>query len=366
MKRRWTYLIRILSARIVLHNKSKMIFKSHYFKITAFIICLISFSCYFKNYAAADFEKKTIRYDGKTREYFIYVPSSYNGKEHAPLLMVFHGGGGKAENFARFTGFDNLSEKYGFISVYPEGIEGHWNDGRESEKFKAQDKEIDDIAFVIVLLEKLQSSYNIDKNQIFATGMSNGGVFCQRLAAEQPQHFAAVASVTAQIAEPLSKRFNPQEPISVLIMNGTRDPLMPYSGGEVKDPDFFPLLSRFRQKPSRGRVLSTDETIRLWLKHDQIATPPITDEMPDLDNDKVTVERKEWKNRDKGVSVVLYKINGGGHTWPGGKQYLPEKIIGKTCMDIQASEVIWDFFSKNKKQGSLTNRSSGPQKVRGR
>lgn len=331
-----------------------MIFKNHRFQIITLIVCLISSLSYFKSYAAVELEKKTIQHGGRTREYFIYVPSSYNENTPVQLLMIFHGGDGKAKSFARFTGFNKLSEKYGFISVYPQGINGHWNDGRESEKFKAQDKEIDDVAFVMALLEKLKSSYNIDKNQIFATGMSNGGVFCQRLAAEQSQHFAAVASVTAQIAEPLSKRFNPKEPISVLIMNGTQDPLAPYSGGEVQEPDLFPRLSRFRQKPSRGRVLSTDETIRLWLKHNQIITPPITEEIPDLDNDEVTVERKEWKNQSKKVSVVLYKINGGGHTWPGGKQYLPEKNIGKVCMDIQASEIIWDFFSKNKKGGKIT------------
>ncbi|MCD4780237.1 MAG: prolyl oligopeptidase family serine peptidase [Candidatus Omnitrophica bacterium] len=326
-----------------------MILKNKKLFIIVFFACLISLLYFPESYALANVEKKIIQHDRRIREYFIYTPPSYKENKSVPLLMVFHGGKGKAKKFARFTGFNNLSEKYGFIVAYPQGIDGHWNDGRQSERFKAHDKDIDDVGFVMALIENLKANFNIDQNKIFATGMSNGGIFCQRLAVEQSQHFTAIASVTAQMAESLAKRFNPQKPISVLIMNGTDDPLLPYSGGEVKDIAFFPRLPRLRRKPSRGRVLSTAATIDLWLKHNQILTHSTMKKMTDIDNDGVTVELKEWTNKRKGVSVVLYKIKSGGHTWPGGKQYLPERVIGKTCMDINASELIWDFFLSNAK-----------------
>ena len=228
--------------------------------------------------------------------------------------------------------------------VYPQGINSHWNDGRANEKFNYQDQEIDDVAFVIDLLNELKSVYNIDKNKIYAVGMSNGGIFCQRLAAEQSQYFTAVASVAAQMAMPISRSFSPQVPISVLIMNGTEDFIVPYSGGEVKYITCFPSLSIFRKRPSKGNVISTDATIHLWLEHNQIYTSQTIEKIPDLDKDKVTVEINEWRSSQKGVSVVLYKIIRGGHTLPGGQQYLPENKIGKTCMDIEASEIIWEFF----------------------
>jgi len=293
-------------------------------------------------------EHETIQNAGKIREYFIYVPSYYSREEPIPLLMVFHGAAGKVWRFGACTGFNDLSEKHGFISVYPKGLNDHWNDGRETEKFAQHDHEIDDIAFVVALIDELKSTYNIDKNKIFATGISNGGLFSQRLAVEQTHLFAAVASVAAQMAEPLSRSFNPQGPISVMIINGTEDPLVPYSGGELNNFELFPRFSRFIKKPSKGTVISTDANIRLWLEHNKIYNLPVIEKIPDIDNDGVTAERVAWIGRQKEVSVVLYKIIGGGHTWPGGKQYLPEKQIGKTCKDINASKIIWDFFSKIK------------------
>lgn len=266
------------------------------------------------------------------------------------MVMVFHGGGALAKRCANFTGFNDISEKHGFIAVYPQGINKHWNDGRRSEKFYEQDKKIDDVAFVAALLKNLKAEFNIDENRVYATGMSNGGIFCQRLAIEQSRRFAAVASVTAQIAQPLADS-KPGESVSVLIMNGTRDPFVPYGGGEVT-PVLFPGLARLtkRLRPGRGRVISTDATIRFWIKHNRIKSPAFTEKLPDIvTSDDASIERKVWFDTTTGLRVVLYKINGGGHTYPGHRQYLPRRIIGTTCQDINASEAIWQFFAKHSK-----------------
>jgi polyhydroxybutyrate depolymerase len=70
--------------------------------------------------------------------------------------------------------------------------------------------------------------------------------------------------------------------------------------------------------------------------------------MPDLDpDDGTTVTWESCAGGRDGTEVVLYAIEGGGHTWPGGYQYLPEFLIGKTCMDIKACEIIWDFFARH-------------------
>jgi polyhydroxybutyrate depolymerase len=217
--------------------------------------------------------KKTIKHDGELREYLVYVPSSMKGDEALPLVFAFHGGGGRTRLFADFTGFDKLAEKRRFLAVYPQGISGYWNDGRIVPNSASPEKEADDVGFVSALVESLEKEYPVDRQRIFAMGMSNGGAFCQRLAIELSHIFAAVASVTAQVPERLAKSFKPEQPISVLLMNGTSDPFVPYSGGEVV-VNLFPVLNAFRKPPTRGRVISTDDTIKLWLSHNKITAPP--------------------------------------------------------------------------------------------
>ena len=171
----------------------------------------------------------------------------------APVVIVFHGGGGDARQIAGFSGFSMLSEKHGFITIYPQSIDKHWNDGRHSEKFRDHDATINDVAWIEGLIGGLERKYSIDKTRVYATGISNGGMFSQRLAIELGQHFAAVASLTAQIPEPLAEA-KPKRQVSVLIINGTQDPFVPYEGGEVT-PQLFPRLAKLRRRPSRGKVI---------------------------------------------------------------------------------------------------------------
>jgi polyhydroxybutyrate depolymerase len=122
----------------------------------------------------------------------------------------------------------------------------------------------------------------------------------------------------------------------VLLIHGTQDPLVPWDGGDVQV---------FRRK--RGRVLSASETVAFWVKHNGCAPTPVITYEPDQDpTDGTKVRREEYRSGKDGSEVLLYAVEGGGHTWPGGWQYLPERIIGKTCRDLQASEVIWEFFKR--------------------
>ena len=295
--------------------------------------------------------RKNIPSENLNREYFIHIPSTYRNVPLAPIVLVFHGRGGNAKQIAKFSGFNTLPEKHGFLVIYPQSIDKHWNDGRESQKFREHDEKVNDVAWIDAVLTDLKATYSVDNKRIYAVGISNGGIFSQRLAIELGHHFAAVASLTAQIAEPLVGA-QPTHPISVLIMNGTMDPFVPYEGGEVT-PTLFPRLSKMLRKPSRGKVISTDATIEFWLRHNGIDGKGLVTTLPDLDKtDESTAKRTEWTNENTGVSVVLYTILGGGHTWPGAKQYLPVQTIGPTNQDIHASEIIWNFFAQHPKNGS--------------
>ena len=282
------------------------------------------------------------------REYFVHLPSTYRNSQSAPVVLVFHGGGGNAQQIAKFSGFNEISEENGFLVIYPEAIDKHWNDGRQSEKFQEHDEKVNDVAWIAALITELQTTYSVDYNRIYAVGISNGGIFSQRLALELSKHFAAVASLTAQIAEPLPST-QPTNPISVLLINGTKDPFVPYDGGEIT-PRLFPRFGKMLKQPSRGKVISTDSTIEFWLQHNGIDPKGLLTKIPDRDTtDGSSVERREWTHSKIGVSVLLYKIIGGGHTWPGRRQYLPVQTVGQTNRDINASERVWEFFSQHPK-----------------
>jgi len=278
--------------------------------------------------------------DGLKRTFIYYVPQSFDTHKSVPLLIVLHGGGGTGKNMVKLTkgGFNNLSEKKGFVVVYPDGIDKHWNDGRNNEE-EARKDDIDDVGFISALIDILIEKMNIDKNRVFVTGMSNGAIMSYRLACELSEKIAAIAPVAGNIPQNLLTSCSPSRPVSVLAINGVNDPLVPFTGGEVTGP--------FGQK-KLGKVLSASESVRFWAKNNDCpATASVTYE-PDLDPEDGTLVRKEvYKNGKNNTDVVLYVIEGGGHTWPGGYQYLGKGIVGKTSYDINADEIIWNFFEKH-------------------
>ncbi|MFV1993837.1 MAG: PHB depolymerase family esterase [Verrucomicrobiales bacterium] len=298
-------------------------------------------------------ERHSFLHQGKQRAYRIHVPSGYDGKSPVPLLFCFHGGGGTAEISSRM-GFTPLSEKEGFIVVYPEGLNKHWNDGRKSAKFAAQDAETDDVSFVLALLDSLQKHYRIDPSRVFTTGASNGGFFSQRLAIEASEVFAAAGIMIATLPKPFEENFHPARPVSILYMNGTDDPFVPYGGGPIT-PEFFPLLRKLNPDKDyqRGHCSSTDKSLELWRAANGTGAEPVVKPLPDKDpDDGCNVETITWSGGREGTSVVLYKIMGGGHTIPGGASYLPERIIGKTCRDFDGVGTIWEFLKNHARSAS--------------
>lgn len=293
--------------------------------------------------------RHSFEHDGIQRAYRIHLPSAYDGKTPSPLLFCFHGGGGNAE-VASVMGFTPVSEKEGFIVVYPEGLNKHWNDGRNSKKFAAQDAKTDDVAFVRALLVALQKKYKIDAQRIYTTGASNGGFFSQRLALEASDIFAAAAIMIASLPKPFEKDFQPRQPISILYMNGSADPFVPYKGGAIT-PEFFPIQRKLNPNKDyqRGECSSTSKSIELWCNYNGVEKNPVSKVLPDKDTgDDCTVEVSIWSGGKKGTSVVLYRIKGGGHTIPGGSSYLPERIIGKVCQDFDGIDAVWKFLKKQR------------------
>jgi polyhydroxybutyrate depolymerase len=285
--------------------------------------------------------KDSLVINGLKRTFLYNIPESFVIHKPVPLLIVLHGGGGTGRNMVKLTmeGFNTLSEKRGFIVVYPDGIAKHWNDGRNSEEPGAKKENIDDVGFISALIDYLVKKLNVDQKRVFVTGMSNGAIMSYRLACELSEKIAAIAPVAGNIAQNMLVKCSPSRPVSILAINGTKDPLVPFNGGDVTGP--------FGQK-KLGKVLPVQESVRFWVNINNCSTTPVVTYEPDLDIEDETLVRKEsYTNGRENSEVVLYIIEDGGHTWPGGFQYLGKGIVGKTCYDINADEIIWKFFEKH-------------------
>jgi polyhydroxybutyrate depolymerase len=285
--------------------------------------------------ATASLEAGTLEHDGLQRTFWVYAPDTLASP--APLVLALHGGGGTGKGMCSMAGgLMTVAEDHGFLLVCPDGVERHWNDGRGIDDWRAHAEQIDDVGFLAALVDHLSRQWAIDRGAIFVTGISNGGLMSYRMACERADLVRAIAAVTASLPEALA--CEPSEPISILIVNGTQDPLVPYDGGEIT------VLRR-----TLGRVLSTEDTYRFWAEFDKCPGPAAVTDEPDVDpGDGTEVQRAVLDPCADGTRVELYTIFGGGHTWPGGPQYLPAWIVGRVSRDLNASEAIWESFSRSK------------------
>ena len=274
------------------------------------------------------------------RTYLLHFPNSPDHSGPFPLLLVLHGAGGTGRGMVRLTGakFDTLADQDAFIVVYPDGIGKRWNDERSADEARdrAHEKNIDDVGFIAHLIDFLVVHHNADPNRVYVTGISNGAIMSFRLACELPDKIAAIAPVDGGIPVNGLSRCTPDKPVSVLAINGTKDPLVHWEGGEVTGPFGYKKL---------GRVLSPLQTVEFWVARDHCSLQADSTLLPDVDPDDGTrVTKYEYRDGKQNSRVDLYAVRGGGHTWPGGEQYLPAWIVGKTSRDINACVIIWDFF----------------------
>jgi polyhydroxybutyrate depolymerase len=276
-------------------------------------------------------EKRTLTVDGRERHYRFYVPSE--AKTPAPLVLVLHGGGSNADQMERYTRFDEPAERDGFIVVYPESIDGNWNDGRGASAIRAQRDHIDDVKFLRAVVDDAAREHAIDRSRVFATGISNGAMMSHRLAAEAADLVAGIAPVVGGLPKPLADKFAPRFPVSMLIIQGDADPIVPFAGGEV-------VVGRGK----RGAILSTNEAFALYGKRNGNPGAPSESTLDTDANDETSVTIRRYALGPSGAKTELYVVRDGGHAWPGRPAYLPHTVIGRASQDFSATDIIWEFF----------------------
>lgn len=281
--------------------------------------------------AAGGDAKESITSGGLRRTYEVHLPSGYDGSREYALVVALHGRLGDGHGMAVVTHFDTVADERGFLVVYPDGLHRSWADGRGNSP---SDKEgIDDVQFLADLMTKMQRQYHADPRRIYVTGISNGGFMSLRVACELADRVAAVGVDAATLSAKTAANCHPARPMPVMMIHGTNDPLVPIAGGELG------------RNGSHGLVLSHEETIRKWLALDGCHGPATRTEIADESRQDTPIHVRVWEACAGGAEVRSYVVEGGGHTWPGGKQYLPAAFIGKTARNLDASEAYWNFFS---------------------
>jgi len=254
---------------------------------------------------------ETMTYDSETREYLIYIPSSYDINQPTPIVFAFHGFGGDNQYFINTADFRYLADQYNFIVVYPQALVCNggttWNTAPPGGDNKCSQ---DDIGFFGALLYEISGNYNVDSEKVYLTGYSNGAGFSYAMACYQSSLVTAVAPVSGLMPMNDSSECSPSHPTSVILFNGTNDDSRPYDGIE-------------------GYMMSVDETVTYWSGYNN------TDSNPNVTT-VGNIENSSYRNGDSNSAVDLFKINGGGHDW--------------FSLDFNGSnleELIWYFLSQH-------------------
>lgn len=267
---------------------------------------------------------RTVKSGGRDRTYLLHVPKTIDPKTPAPLVVAYHGAGMTARLMRAFTGLDAAADKHGFAVVYPDGTGAiqTWNAGGVTGFTR-----VDDVAFTRDLLDDLKGLVTADPKRVYAAGFSNGAMLAYKLANELPDRFAAVAAVggTMTYDTPAPKR-----PVPVIHFHGTDDAFVKYVGSGGQNP----LLK------------SVEVTAKAWAAANGCPLAPADADEPDADPaDGCRVKRRTYGPGTDGAEVIVYTVEGGGHTWPGQPSW--GGLMGRATKDIDANARIWEFFRKH-------------------
>jgi polyhydroxybutyrate depolymerase len=272
-----------------------------------------------------------LMFQKRERTFLLHLPREYQPSKAVPLVIAFHGGGGNAENMAQMSGMSQKANAEGFIVVYPNGT------GKLKDRFLtwntwnccgySVESQVDDVGFIRALIQQLKSTYAIDSNRIYATGISNGGMMAYRVAVELSDQIAAIAPVSGalNVDNP-----SPSTPVSVIIFHGTGDQSLLYEGGQPK--------KLYDKRPRVDK--SVPSAVNFWVNFDGCAPTPKRNESGNIVIDA-------YSGGKNGTEVVLYTIKNGTHSWPGGQK---GRFSGDgPTKEISATDIMWKFFARHPK-----------------
>jgi polyhydroxybutyrate depolymerase len=262
---------------------------------------------------------------GTDREYILSIPDGYDRAKPAPLLFDFHGLGSNMQEQSLYTHLDEQGGLRGYVVITPNGqgdLLRHWS-------LVPTASANPDVAFVQAILRTTNRTLCIDRRGSFSTGIPNGATFSTVLACALPGRLAAIAPVAGVNASKVCDTGTPR--VSVLAFHGTADPVVPYQGGA-----YFSGASGARAAGG-AQAMPVDDATAAWAKFDGCGTPPTASFVAD------DVQHLVWPDCPANGTVELYRILGGGHTWPGSTPVRASQL-GSTSSSISATRLMLDFF----------------------
>ena len=211
-----------------------------------------------------------------------------------------------------------------------------WNDGRYPELVRDGPR---DVGYLVALIEDACTRLPVDVRRIYVVGMSNGATMAARLVFEQAGRIAAFAQVAGTAAVGVAANSRPACPVPILQVHGTGDDFAPYGGGRRRG-----LRARLVLRHAAGPSIGVDDWARLWVAANEAHEGPRIETLPP----DTTVRR--WRGTSSASDVVFYRVDGGGHTWPGNRQPLPRPLFGRTSRAFDATKVIWDFLAAHRRE----------------
>jgi polyhydroxybutyrate depolymerase len=240
-----------------------------------------------------------------------------------------------------FTGheFDRLADNsQDAIIVYPQGYETSWNDCRTIANTPPKKLNLDDVGFTEKIIGYFQNKYEINSQEIYVVGFSNGGQFATRLMNEKPELFKGFAIISAPRSyENEMQCNNAQSPVSVILFNGMKDPIIPYNGGEV-----------ILKGKSYGHVYSAEQSVLHWLTASRCDTIPTSTHDFKNKSGEVTAVQQFFSSIETGKKISFIKMLNGGHQIPNKKFSMGIPSMGYVNKEVDAPRLIWDFFESLK------------------
>jgi polyhydroxybutyrate depolymerase len=297
------------------------------------------------------------------RTFVVHLPQGYDSQQHYPVVIMLHGRDQDAAEMARLTHFNEFADRDGIIAVYPNALNGRWAGaagappnyrrgpygrgpyGRgpgyppgprnDPQRREGAARGPADIPFLNRVLDRVATHYSVDTRRIYAIGLGEGGFMAMRMGCNMADRIAAFATVAA--AMPKNLNCIPSRPIPAILINGTDDHIVRFGGGRNKD--------------GMLELLSAEDSAKEWGRLNRCSEKPAESKLPALQKGGKDTKVYLFDDCRENAQVALYAVKDGGHTWPGGEQYMAEKEIGKTSNALNANETIWSFLVTRKIAG---------------
>lgn len=280
---------------------------------------------------------------GIERRYVVHTPPGFTPERRRPAVLMLDGRGGTPWTGMKSTGLNAKADAEDFLAVYPEALRLHpdkpmhvltnpqmWNAGIGGSDVERDGVLVDDLAFLLQVIDDIRDHANADPTRIYVMGFSNGGSMTFRLAAAAPDVIAAAAPIAGHWRDRKAPGSVPFRPVPLMMLFGALDPLSPVRGGEVD----LPWGRREYRPPARESAIA-------WARWSGLGDEPV-----DID-DNGDVRWERFGPDPRGVEVRFGVISDLGHVWPGGHRLLPESLVGRSSDALNATDTIWSFFQNH-------------------